>query len=196
LDLPLNSLGLLNLTQDGFISIKSDSEYKLERNNTKYENLTIYSDVVEVEISDSNLTKVSVSDISNLATLVFNLSSIQGTNITCGYYNEDSNEWDLGESANLTTSLNNETNQALCTTTHFSRFAIFNLTVLAPEVIVEPGNSEEESRQRYIVNYVQLGLIVFAVLLFLIQLAREHSQKQELLEKYDFTKLEFNMDRH
>lgn len=158
--------------------------------------MTIYSDVVEVEISDSNLTKVSVSDISNLATLVFNLSSIQGTNITCGYYNEDSNEWDLGESANLTTSLNNETNQALCTTTHFSRFAIFNLTVLAPEVIVEPGNSEEESRQRNIVNYVQLGLIVFAVLLFLIQLAREHSQKQELLEKYDFTKLEFNMDRH
>ena len=63
MDLPLNSLGLLNLTQDGFISIKSDSEYKLERNNTKYENLTIYSDVVEVEISDSNLTKVSVSGI-------------------------------------------------------------------------------------------------------------------------------------
>jgi len=63
LDIPLNSLGLLNLTQDGFISIKSDSDYKLERNNTKYENLTIYSDVVEVEVSDSNLTKVSVSGI-------------------------------------------------------------------------------------------------------------------------------------
>jgi hypothetical protein len=102
----------------------------------------------------------------------------------------------LGESANLTTSLNNETNQVLCTTTHFSRFTIFNTTVLAPEVIIEPRNTEEETRQRNIVNYVQLGLIVLAFLLFLVQLAREHSQKQELLEKYDFTKLEFNMDRH
>jgi hypothetical protein len=158
--------------------------------------LTIYSDVVQVELSDSNFTKVSVSGISNLATLVLNLNSIQGTNITCGYFNEDSKEWDLGESANLTTSLNNDTNQVLCTTTHFSRFAIFNLTVLAPEVFEGPNNSEEEARQRDIVNYVQLGLIILAFLLFLVQLARELYQKQEVLERYDFTKLEFNLDRH
>jgi hypothetical protein len=108
--------------------------------------LTIYSDVIQVELSDSNFTKLSVSGISNLATLVFNIKSIQGTNIKCGYFNEDSNEWDLGASANLTTSLNNDTNQVLCTTTHFSRFAIFNLTVLAPEEFKGPQNSEEETR--------------------------------------------------
>ena len=175
--------------------MKTDSDYKLEKNNSKYENMTLYSDVVEVEVSDSNLRKVSVSGISNLATLVFSLNSIQGTNISCGYFNEDSKEWDLGESANLTTSLNKDTNQVLCTTTHFSRFAIFNLTVLAPEVFNGPQNSEEEARQRNIVNYVQLGLIILAVLLFIVQLVREHYQKQDVLERYDFKKLEFNLDR-
>ena len=102
------------------------------------------------------------------------MSSLKSTNLTCGYFDEDVKLWLLGEAGNLTTIFNKETNQVLCITSHLSRFAIFNFTQLAPEVInTDLNDFEEENRQRIIVSYIQLGLIVLAFMLFIIQLIKE-----------------------
>ncbi len=72
--------------------------------------MTLYSDVIKVEISDSDQNKINASGIPNLATIAFTVDSLAGKNITCAYLNEDTNEWLLGSDGNLTVNFDNKSN--------------------------------------------------------------------------------------